>query len=235
MISPPFWQPPNHAAITNGGSDIRIRALSCICAVDSMIIEIHDRIMDDLDLTFDNAIAVNLRRLRAERDLTLDQLANVSGVSRAMISRIERAEASPSALLLAKLCAALGTSLSAFFADADKPVDPLSKRVDQPVWRDPETGYSRRAVSPHGTGSAVDVVLVRFPAGGRIAYPPKHGADGLKQHVWVMEGVLEVETEDVRYKLSKGDCLFMSVAEPHVFSCGGNVDVIYAVIIERSH
>lgn len=203
--------------------------------LDSLIVEYHYLIMDYLDDTFDNTIASNLKRLRADNGLTLDQLADASGVSRAMISRIERAEASPSALLLAKLCAALGTSLSAFFADSDKPVDPLSRRVDQPVWRDPETGYSRRSVSPHGTGSSVDIVLVRFPAGGRIAYPPKHGAEGLVQHLWVMEGILDVELEGASYQLSRGDCLFMAVGQPHVFSCGGDVDVIYAVIIERAH
>ncbi len=190
--------------------------------------------MDIIDSTFDRTIALNLKRLRAEKGLTLDRLAEYSDVSRAMISRIERAEASPSALVLAKLCAALGTSLSAFFADADRPFDPLSRRADQPVWRDPETGYSRRSISPAGTGSSVDIVLIRFPAGGRIAYPPKHGAEGLNQHIWVLSGVLDVAFGEENCQLSKGDCLFMPVAEPHVFSNPGQVDVTYSVIIERA-
>lgn len=190
--------------------------------------------MDMTDSTFDRTIALNLKRLRAEKGLTLDRLAELSEVSRAMISRIERAEASPSALVLAKICAALGTSLSAFFADADRPVDPLSRRVDQPVWRDPETGYTRRSISPSGTGSGVDIVLIRFPAGGRIAYPPKHGAAELRQHVWVLDGVLDVEFGEESHQLSKGDCLFMPVAEPHVFSNPGATDVTYSVIIERA-
>ncbi|WP_174801598.1 helix-turn-helix domain-containing protein [Martelella limonii] len=190
--------------------------------------------MDTLDLSFDHAIGVNLKRLRAASGFTLDGLADASGVSRAMISRIERAEASPSALILAKLCAALGTSLSAFFADANRPVDPLSRRVDQPVWRDPETGYSRRSISPSGTGSGVDIVLIRFPVGGRIAYPPKHGAEGLSQHIWIMSGVLEVAMDEETYLLSRGDCLYMPVADPHSFANAGDTDVLYAVIIERT-
>ncbi|MEO1985763.1 MAG: XRE family transcriptional regulator [Martelella sp.] len=190
--------------------------------------------MENLDLTFDHAIAVNLKRLRTAGGFTLDGLAEASGVSRAMISRIERAEASPSALILAKLCAALGTTLSAFFADADRPVDPLSRRVDQPVWRDPETGYSRRSVSPSGTGSGVDIVLIRFPVGGGISYPPKHGADGLSQHIWIMSGALQVEIGEETHLLFKGDCLYMPVADPHSFSNAGDTDVLYAVIIERT-
>jgi len=59
---------------------------------------------DELDI----AIGTRLRNLRITRSLTLDELAAEAGVSRAMISRIERAEASPTAALLARLCAALG-------------------------------------------------------------------------------------------------------------------------------
>ncbi len=54
--------------------------------------------------------------MRTARGMTLDGLAAQSGVSRAMISRIERGEASPTAQLLARLCSALGTTLSRFFA-----------------------------------------------------------------------------------------------------------------------
>jgi len=66
------------------------------------------------------AIGARIRKLRLEKGLTLDDLATSSGVSRAMISRIERAEASPTASLLARVCAALGLSLSTFFAGQDE-------------------------------------------------------------------------------------------------------------------
>ncbi|AJY46202.1 helix-turn-helix domain-containing protein [Martelella endophytica] len=181
----------------------------------------------------DLSIAENLKRLRAARGLTLEGLSERSGVSRAMISRIERAEASPTALLLARLCAALGTSLSAFFADADKPVDPLSRYADQPIWRDPETGYIRRAVSPQGIGPDVDIVAVTFPAGARIAFPPEPAAAGASQYLWLIEGEIEVTIEDQDYRLGSGDCLFMEIALPHVFSNSTNEDARYAMVIHR--
>lgn len=96
------------------------------------------------------ALGSRLKALRRARGLTLDALAAGSGVSRAMISRVERGEASPTAALLGRLCATLGVSLSGFFA-LDGPsgaASPLSRRGDQPVWRDPATGYRRRNVSP---------------------------------------------------------------------------------------
>ncbi len=85
--------------------------------------------MENINEHLDNAIGENLRRLRLARGMTLDALGDASGVSRAMISRIERGETSPTAQLLARICAALGTSLSAFFADAEAPPLPCSRMI----------------------------------------------------------------------------------------------------------
>src|ERR1700752_2151544 len=154
------------------------------------------------------AIGMRIRKLRMEKSLTLDDLANESGVSRAMISRIERGEASPTASLLARVCAALGLSLSAFFAEEGE-VSPLSRRLEQQVWRDPETGYVRRSVSPPGTASEVDIVEVEFPAGARVSFPPHAASHGMTQHVWVFEGEMEMTTGETVHHLFPGDCLFM--------------------------
>ncbi|MGO7859964.1 helix-turn-helix domain-containing protein, partial [Rhizobium ruizarguesonis] len=70
-----------------------------------------------MEPALEQAIGIRIRTLRPEKALTLDDLAAASGVSRALISRIERAEASPPASLLARIYAALGLSLSAFFAE----------------------------------------------------------------------------------------------------------------------
>ncbi len=83
-------------------------------SLDSIIIDINSNIMENIIEQLDSAIGENLRRLRLAQGMTLDALGDASGVSRAMISRIERGETSPTAQLLARICAALGTSLSAF-------------------------------------------------------------------------------------------------------------------------
>ena len=136
-----------------------------------------------------------LKALRLAKGLTLDGLAMQSGVSRAMISRIERGEASPTAVLLARLVAALGHTLSSFFATA-KLVDPFLPVARQHVWSDPETGYLRRAVSPPGTGSGVDIVDVVLPAGKRVSFPPQASSAGINQHVWVLDGSLTMTVMD---------------------------------------
>ncbi|MGA1803048.1 helix-turn-helix domain-containing protein [Rhizobium sp. HT1-10] len=184
---------------------------------------------DELDI----AIGTRLRNLRITRSLTLDELAAEAGVSRAMISRIERAEASPTAALLARLCAALGLSLSAFFADEGGAASPLSRRAEQQVWRDPETGYLRRAVSPDGAGAPVDIIEVEFPAGARVSFPPHAASRGMTQHIWLFEGLLEMTTADAVHLLHPGDCLYMPVGDGHAFHNPGNSPARYCVVLER--
>ena len=189
--------------------------------------------MENPDEDLDHAIGARLRSLRIARALTLDELALASGVSRAMISRIERAEASPTAALLARLCAGLGLSLSAFFAEEGRVASPLARHDDQLVWRDPETGYLRRAVSAPGTGAAVDIVEVVFPAGARVSFPPHAASHGMTQHIWLFEGVLEMSTADAVHRLQPGDCLFMPVGDGHVFHNPGDLPARYCVVLDR--
>ncbi|MGK6314592.1 helix-turn-helix domain-containing protein [Neorhizobium sp. DT-125] len=181
----------------------------------------------------DAAISERLKSLRAGAGFTLDELASRSGVSRAMISRIERREASPTAALLARLSEALGLSLSAFFADDDKPGSPLSRREEQKLWRDPHTGYLRRSVSPPGTPSRVDIVEVDFPPAARVSFPPRKESRVMTQHVWLFEGVLEMIFEGVTYTLHPGDCLYMDLGDAFDFHNPSDKPARYAVILDR--
>src|ERR1700748_1286447 len=104
--------------------------------------------MSITDSDIDGRIGARVRALRDERGLTFEGLAERADVSRAMLSRIERGESSPTAQLLNKVCGGLGVTLSALFADPSEAASPLSRRENQPIWRDPATQYVRRAVSP---------------------------------------------------------------------------------------
>lgn len=189
--------------------------------------------MEHPDNELENAIGERLRHLRGVRGLTLDALSAASGVSRAMISKIERGEASPTAQLLLRLCTALDLTLSAFFAFSEAEGEPLSRRAAQSVWRDPETGYQRRAVSPPNTPSRVDVVEVEFPPGARVAYPPETAKAGMMQYVWLFSGRLDLTVGGTRHALFPGDCLYMSITEGHVFENPGEGPARYAVVLDR--
>ena len=105
-------------------------------------------------------IAQRVRELRAASGLSLDDLAGRCGVSRSMISLIERGESSPTAVLLEKLAVGLNVSLASLFESPEPSPDPVSRRADQLEWRDPASGYQRRNVSPSGFDSPIQIVEV---------------------------------------------------------------------------
>lgn len=174
---------------------------------------------DDAEDTLDHRIARRARELRAAQGLTLEQLAARSGVSRSMISVVERGESSPTAALLDKLAAGLGTTLNAFFEAprGQTPPSPVARRADQPEWQDPDSGYVRRALTPAGVPATLQLVEVHFPAGARVNYEAGAQRSGVQQQVWVMSGSIVVTVGDQRHKLATGDCLVHPIDQPISF------------------
>jgi transcriptional regulator with XRE-family HTH domain len=182
--------------------------------------------------TIDSRIGARIRDLRLERAMTLDALAQQADVSRAMLSRIERGESSPTAQLLNKVCGGLSVTLSTLFAAAETPANPLSRRAGQPIWRDPATRYLRRTVSPPGTGSLVDITEIEFPPGAMVAFDSPH-LTGWDQHIWVLDGTLDLELGTDFYRLEVGDCLMMRFDRPILFRNPTDFPTRYAVIISH--
>lgn len=177
-------------------------------------------------------LAERLASARTERGLTLDELAQASGVSRAMISRIERGESSPTAMVLGRLAAGLDVSLSSLFAEVEGPAEPVARFDRQPIWRDPETGYIRRDVAPPGTGSSQNIVRVELPAGARVAYPGFSYVN-TDHHILLLKGKLRFGNGDRVYDLSPGDCLWLPEAADSWYFNPGSEPAEYLVIIIR--
>ncbi|MFH8252665.1 helix-turn-helix domain-containing protein [Microbacterium sp. B2969] len=157
--------------------------------------------MDDLT----TALATILQSARTDGGLTVAALAESSGVSRAMISKIERGEAQPTAALLGRLSAALGLTLSELVARAEGASTRIARTADQPVWTDPETGYVRRAVSPPAS-TDLELVEVELPPGAEVTYPAEAFLF-LDQQIWVLEGRLRFVEGSETHDLDAGDCL----------------------------
>jgi transcriptional regulator with XRE-family HTH domain len=175
-------------------------------------------------------LAERIRALRSAAGLTLETLAERSGVSRSMISAIERAESSPTAVLLERLAAGLGVSLATLF-DQPAAETPLARRADQPTWRDPASGYLRRNVSPPGANSPIRIVEVEFPPGATVAYDTGPRATPQHQQVWVLHGRIDVTVGPVTHRLQTGDCLAFPLDQPTGFHNPARTAARYAVVI----
>src|ERR1700691_5023328 len=82
------------------------------------------------------ALATRVRLERTSREWSMDELSKRAGVSRAMISKIERQQCSPTATVLGRLSAAFGISMSALLAHAEAEGRRLLRFEDQQVWID---------------------------------------------------------------------------------------------------
>jgi transcriptional regulator with XRE-family HTH domain len=176
-------------------------------------------------------IARRVAELRAARGLPLDELAARSGVSRSMISLIERGESSTTAVVLEKLSVGLDVSLASLFETPGAKAEPVARMADQPAWRDPDSGYLRRNVSPSGFDSPIQIVEVLFPAGARVAYETGPRSPRVHQQVWVLEGSIELTLGTERHRLDAGDCLAMQLDRPLTYRNPTRKPARYAVVI----
>jgi len=173
-------------------------------------------------------IGQKVRQEREIRGWSLTELAESSGVSRAMIHKIERGESSPTATLLARLSGAFDMSMSHLIALTEVRPGTLVTFENQPVWQDPETGYVRRHVSPGHI--PVDLVSIELPANTAvpmpaIAYLSRH------QLIWVLEGRLTFEEGTHTFKMSTGDCLEVGDPADCVFKNETDEICRYAVVV----
>ena len=191
--------------------------------------------MPDGTADLNQRIAERVRELRAERGLSLDALAARSGVSRSMISLIERGESSPTAVVLDKLATGLGVMLASLFdapsGSSTVAGGPVARRRDQPEWQDPASGYVRRNVSPPGVPQPMQIVEVHFPAGARVAFETGARDTRVHQQVWVLQGGIDVTIGAERHRLREGDCLAMQLDRPTMFHNPTRRPAHYAVVI----
>jgi transcriptional regulator with XRE-family HTH domain len=190
-----------------------------------------------------DAFGERLRALRRVRGWSMDQLAAASGVSRAMISKIERGESSPTAALLGRLSAALELSVSELLsvaadvgletpsaAEAAPGGGRVRRAPDVPQWRDPDTGYLRRQLSTPAFPAAVTEVTL--PPGARVPYPAGAYAF-IAQLVWVLSGQLTLSDGPDRHLLAAGDTFELGPPRPREFGNETAEDCRYLVVVTR--
>jgi len=177
------------------------------------------------------AIGLHIKLERTQRGWSLAELAERAGVSKAMISKIERGEASPTATVLGRLSGALGLALSALLALAEQSTERVSRRSTQTVWQDPETGYTRRSISPSG-GGLLELLEVELPAGVRVPYPASAFSFQHEQ-ILVIENTLVFIEGSVEHRLEAGDCLQLGAPEDCVFVNPGDLPCRYLIALVR--
>jgi transcriptional regulator with XRE-family HTH domain len=176
-------------------------------------------------------IAARLRDERRRRGWSLDELARRAAVSKAMLSKLERGESSPTATLLGRICGAYGLTMSALVAEPHQPSGRLVRRADQPAWKDPQSHYLRRQVSPL-SDLPIQLVEVELPAGAAAAFPASAYAF-IRQLVWVLSGRLDFSEGETLHRMHSGDCLELGAPVDCTFRNPGRAACRYLVALTR--
>jgi transcriptional regulator with XRE-family HTH domain len=195
------------------------------------MVDTYSIMKEQQSASLNDRIARRVRDLRAARGLSLDALATHCGVSRSMISLIERGESSPTAVLLEKLATGLHVALASLFEVPEPTKDPVSRAADQVSWRDPHSGYVRKNVSPSGVASPLQIVEVSFPPKARVAYETGAREPQIHQQVWVLDGSIDVTVGDELHRLAAGDCLALVLDRPVSYHNPTRKTARYAVVI----
>jgi transcriptional regulator with XRE-family HTH domain len=187
--------------------------------------------MSDAVNNFSERLSARLKMERERRGWSLAELAQRSGVSKAMISRIERNETSPTAALLGRLSGAFGLTLSALLGRLDETGEHVRRARDQPIWTDPGSGYRRRQISP-AVAAPLELTQVRMPPGARVAFPASSYAF-IRQLIWVQEGTLSLVEGGHRLRLDAGDCLAFGSPQDRELRNDGGGECVYIVAVAR--
>lgn len=188
-----------------------------------------------IDDSIDAQIAARLRAEREGRGWSLEELARRSAVSRAMISKVERGESSPTATLLGRLSAAFGLTLSQLLARAEQGQGGglLHRRSDQQSWRDPDTGFERRSLTPPGAATPLELVWGELPANATISYPASAFSFIEDQQIVALSGRLRFTQGGVTHDLATGDCCRLGPPADCRFENPSNTPCRYLVAVLR--
>lgn len=180
-----------------------------------------------------HVFGLRVRKLRDAAGMTLDDIAQRSGVSRAMLSKVERGEKSPTIGIATRIAQALDTSLSDLVGGSDtRGKVAVMRMAERPVFRDAASGFERHIVSPAPGGTRVELLYHHLPGGASTGLLPPYPL-GTEKHVAVTEGKLVVVIDGVDHALGTGDALFFQANVRHVFDNRSDRPCGYFLVVSR--
>jgi transcriptional regulator with XRE-family HTH domain len=175
----------------------------------------------------------NLRALRGQRKLSLEALAQQSGVSRAMLGQIELGQSAPTINVLWKISKALGVTFSALMATPQANGKHVLRAKTAKRLTSADGQFSSRALFPFAGPRRVEFYELRI-APGAIERADAHAA-GTTENLVVAQGALELETIEGTEVLETGDAIWFAADAPHGYRNRGTREaVLYLVMTYAS-
>jgi transcriptional regulator with XRE-family HTH domain len=180
------------------------------------------------------AVGRNVRHLRTRGGYSLEHLAQLSGVSRAMLSQIELGRAMPSIKVTFKIARVFGVPFSTLLAEQPKVRTRVLAAARSKILTSASGQFSTRALFPHDARQKTEFYELRLAAGG-TEHADAH-PEGTIENLIVVSGLVEISTAGERNRLSPGDALFFQADSPHSYSnLAEHEAVLYLVMTYPAH
>jgi transcriptional regulator with XRE-family HTH domain len=173
-------------------------------------------------------VAENLRQRRKGRSLSLDDLAQASGVSRAALSQIETCKSNPTVGVLWKIAVGLGMPISELIG-APRSGAVVLRRNDSQILRSADSKFESRPLAPAGTSPLVELYELRLSARSTHASEPH--APGTHEVIVVLSGQLRMHVHDEVYELGAGDSIAFAADRPHSYENPAGAEARYHNVI----
>lgn len=182
--------------------------------------------VQDLDIV---RLGQQIKQLRLQHGLSLEQLADRSDVSRSMLSAIERGEKAPTIVVLHRVANGLGLTMTRLLEEEREGAIIVLRREEQTVARDP-AGWERRNLAPATPGSDFEFMRTSIPAGVDAGSYPPH-PPGSREFVAVEAGSLRLTIGSSVITLEAGDSVAYDADVHHAFINSGETDCVYYLAV----
>jgi transcriptional regulator with XRE-family HTH domain len=174
-------------------------------------------------------VGANLRRLRSQRELSLEKLAKASGVSRAMLGQIELGQSTPTINVLWKIARALDVPFSTLITHRSQPKTSVLTRAEAKTLSSHDGAFRSRALFPFNEPRQVEFYELRL-APQSIERAEPH-PPGTTENLIVTSGALEMSVGGETHSLSTGDAIVFQADMPHEYKNAGKAEVIMYLVM----
>jgi transcriptional regulator with XRE-family HTH domain len=187
------------------------------------------------DPGLDLVVGTNMRELRKQRNVSLDELARLSGLSRTVLGQIELGKTSPSVGVVWRIAQAFGVHFASLLATNRPAGTTMMRLADAKRLATPDGRYSSRPLYPSGASDKPDAEFYELFLAAHSREDAQAHQAGTRENLIVTSGRLELKVGETTYQLAKGDAILFTADVPHSYVNPGSEDCwMYLVMTYRA-
>lgn len=177
------------------------------------------------------SFARNVKQARKEKGFSLQDLSGRCGVSRSMLSKIEREEKNPTLQLACQIAEGLNMTLSQLLGEQTRQEVIVIRENERMIFKEDRSGFERHLLSPSFPSRGIEFILNIVPPGEESGAFPPH-KQGVKEYIVIAQGKLRATLDGQVYTLQQGDSIYFEASVEHRFENIGGEECRYYLVID---